>query len=62
MNPNANLPTTGQYGFDIADDEIEIGVGIHGEKGLSREKMTTVDQIVARLSDEYQRYRNHIAQ
>ena len=26
------VPTTGQYGFDIADDEIEIGVGIHGEK------------------------------
>lgn len=46
------VPTTGQYGFDIADDEIEIGVGIHGEKGLSREKMTAVDQIVARLSDE----------
>ncbi|MEB7835358.1 dihydroxyacetone kinase subunit DhaK [Staphylococcus equorum] len=43
------VPTTGQYGFDIESDEMEIGVGIHGEKGLSREKVETVDQIVERL-------------
>ncbi|WP_437271924.1 dihydroxyacetone kinase subunit DhaK [Staphylococcus succinus] len=43
------VPTTGQYGFDIESDEIEIGVGIHGEKGLSREKIVPVDQIVERL-------------
>ncbi|MDG0821845.1 MAG: dihydroxyacetone kinase subunit DhaK [Staphylococcus equorum] len=43
------VPTTGQYGFDIESDEMEIGVGIHGEKGLSREKVEAVDQIVERL-------------
>lgn len=43
------VPTTGQYGFDIESNEMEIGVGIHGEKGLSREKVETVDQIVERL-------------
>ncbi|RIO66036.1 dihydroxyacetone kinase, partial [Mammaliicoccus sciuri] len=43
------VPTTGQYGFDIEEDEMEIGVGIHGEKGLSREKVEPVDQIVERL-------------
>ena len=43
------VPTTGQYGFDIEEDEMEIGVGIHGEKGLSREKIEPVDQIVERL-------------
>ncbi|WP_336832325.1 dihydroxyacetone kinase subunit DhaK [Staphylococcus pseudoxylosus] len=43
------VPTTGQYGFDIKEDEMEIGVGIHGEKGLSREKVEPVDQIVERL-------------
>ena len=43
------VPTTGQYGFDIESDEMEIGVGIHGEKGLSRETVETVDQIVERL-------------
>ena len=26
------VPTTGQYGFDIDDNEMEIGIGIHGEK------------------------------
>lgn len=46
------VPTTGQYGFDIEADEMEIGVGIHGEKGLSREKVETVDKIVARLLNE----------
>lgn len=43
------VPTTGQYGFDIEEDEMEIGVGIHGEKGLSREKVEPVNQIVERL-------------
>lgn len=46
------VPTTGQFGFDIADDEMEIGIGIHGEKGLSREKIETVDHIVERLLNE----------
>src|SRR5699024_8753436 len=43
------VPTTGQYVFDIESDEMEIGDGIDGEKGLSREKVESVDQIVERL-------------
>ena len=43
------VPTTGQYGFDIDADEIEIGIGIHGEKGLSKESVQPVDTIVAHL-------------
>ncbi|MFF0674491.1 dihydroxyacetone kinase subunit DhaK [Staphylococcus xylosus] len=43
------VPTTGQYGFDIEEENMEIGVGIHGEKGLSREKVKPVDQIVDQL-------------
>ena len=27
------VPTTGKYSFDIDDNEMEIGIGIHGEKG-----------------------------
>lgn len=46
------VPKTGQFGFDIAEDEMEIGIGIHGEKGLSREKIETVDNIVERLLNE----------
>ena len=31
--------TTGKESFEIADDEVEIGLGIHGEPGTHREKM-----------------------
>lgn len=33
-------------GFDLPADEIEVGVGIHGEPGRSREKMRSADEIV----------------
>ena len=33
------VPTTGKYGFDIEDDKMEIGIGIHGEKGIHREEV-----------------------
>ena len=46
------VPTTGAYGFDLAEDEMEIGIGIHGEKGIYREKIETADSIVNRLQDE----------
>ena len=29
------VPTTGKYSFDIDDNEMEIGIGIHGEKGYT---------------------------
>ncbi|TDQ47204.1 dihydroxyacetone kinase subunit DhaK [Actinorugispora endophytica] len=32
-------PASGRPGFDLADDEIEVGIGIHGEPGRSREKL-----------------------
>lgn len=32
--------------FEMADDEIEIGMGIHGEPGIKREKLLPVNQIV----------------
>ncbi|MEZ7606974.1 dihydroxyacetone kinase subunit DhaK [Staphylococcus capitis] len=46
------VPTTGQYGFDIDDNKMEIGIGIHGEKGLHREAIQPVDQIVSTLVEE----------
>ncbi len=49
------VPTTGQYGFELADDEMEIGIGIHGEKGIYREQVETVDRIVARLMAEIEK-------
>lgn len=46
------VPTTGKYSFDIDDNEMEIGIGIHGEKGLHRESIQSVDVIIERLLDE----------
>ena len=46
--PGTN-PVTGQPFFEIGDDEIEIGMGVHGEPGVSREKMVPADEITERL-------------
>ena len=40
------FPETGEPTFELADDEIEIGMGLHGEKGVSRSKMMSADAIV----------------
>jgi dihydroxyacetone kinase-like protein len=40
------FPETGEFNFELPDDEIEIGMGLHGEAGVSRSKMLAVDEIV----------------
>jgi phosphoenolpyruvate---glycerone phosphotransferase subunit DhaK len=37
--------------FDIGPDEMEFGVGIHGEPGRRREKIRSASEIVAEMSD-----------
>jgi dihydroxyacetone kinase-like protein len=44
-------PAKGSPLFDLPEDEIEMGVGIHGEPGRRREKMMPADAIVAELLD-----------
>ncbi|MFS2225057.1 dihydroxyacetone kinase subunit DhaK [Pantoea sp. B65] len=44
-----SLPQTGEFNFDIADDEFELGIGIHGEPGICRQKMVPADQLVTEL-------------
>ena len=39
-------PTRGTPLFEIADGEMEVGIGIHGEPGRERVKMGTADEIV----------------
>ena len=39
----------GKPTFTIGDDEMEIGMGIHGEPGKVREKLQTADQITERM-------------
>ena len=40
------VPAAGKPGFEIADDEMEVGIGIHGEPGTHKEKLTPVNDIV----------------
>ena len=42
-------PAKGSPLFEIGDDEVELGVGIHGEPGRSREKLTSANEIVDQL-------------
>jgi dihydroxyacetone kinase-like protein len=43
-------PSAGQPSFELGDDEMEIGIGIHGEPGRYREPMAPASQIVERLA------------
>lgn len=43
------VPHAGEPSFVLADDEIEIGIGIHGEPGRERIQLEPADQIVDRL-------------
>lgn len=50
------VPMVGKPTFTIAEDEIEVGMGIHGEPGIEVRKMMTADEIaediMARLQTE----------
>lgn len=43
------VPKAGKPTFSIADDEIEVGMGIHGEAGIEVKKMMTADEIAETL-------------
>ena len=42
-------PASGSPSFELGDDEVEIGIGIHGEPGRYREKIGPASQIAERL-------------
>lgn len=43
------VPAAGKPSFVLGDGEVEYGLGIHGEPGVSREPIDTADAIAARL-------------
>lgn len=43
------MPQTRRYNFGIGPEDIEFGMGIHGEPGVAREKMSTADTIVDKV-------------
>src|SRR5437016_1804409 len=44
------VPAAGKVTFEIADDEMELGIGIHGEPGRERTKLKSADEIAEILT------------
>jgi len=44
-------PQSGRPSFELADDEMELGIGIHGEPGRRRAPLATADEITAMLME-----------
>jgi dihydroxyacetone kinase-like protein len=53
---SCTVPAAGKPTFEIAEDEMEVGVGIHGEPGRRREKLASADaiadEVVAAIADD----------
>ena len=60
----ATVPEVGKPGFLLAEDEIEFGVGIHGEPGYRREKLQPskklAEELVGKLFSSYDKKPNEI--
>ncbi len=44
-----SMPQTGKLNFEIGHDEMEIGMGVHGEPGMRRGKLATADEVTDEL-------------
>jgi dihydroxyacetone kinase-like protein len=48
---SCTVPHAGKPTFDLPDDEMEIGIGIHGEPGRTRMKLKSADEITGMLME-----------
>jgi len=46
------VPAAGKPGFELAEDEMEVGLGIHGEPGTHKEKIKPANEITKDLMDK----------
>ena len=44
INPST-IPAAGKPGFELNDDEMEVGIGIHGEPGVYKDKLASADTV-----------------
>lgn len=51
MSP-CTVPAAGKPGFELNDEEMEVGIGIHGEPGTHREAVRPADEIVDMLLEK----------
>jgi dihydroxyacetone kinase-like protein len=47
---SCTVPAAGKPTFELGEDEMEIGIGIHGEPGRVRMKLATADEITEMLA------------
>ncbi len=47
-----SIPETGEPTFTLAADELEIGLGIHGEPGVDRQKLIPADELTDMMVDK----------
>lgn len=47
---SCTVPAAGKPTFELGDDEMEIGIGIHGEPGRERYKVKTADEITEMMA------------
>lgn len=48
---SCTVPAAGKPTFEIGDDEMEIGIGIHGEPGRERMKIKSAKEIVGMMAE-----------
>ncbi|WP_299816407.1 dihydroxyacetone kinase subunit DhaK [uncultured Roseibium sp.] len=48
---SCTTPQNGTPSFELPDDEMEIGIGIHGEPGIMRSKIKSADEVTEILTD-----------
>ncbi len=49
---SCTVPAKGTPTFTLGEDEMEYGVGIHGEPGIKREKMISADELAERMTND----------
>src|SRR5690625_5824929 len=46
------VPAAGKPSFELEENEMEIGIGIHGEPGIEKKKITSADESAIELTDK----------
>lgn len=46
-----SMPQTRRHNFEIGPDDMEVGMGIHGEPGVTRERIRSADEITDSIMD-----------
>ncbi|WP_026389811.1 dihydroxyacetone kinase subunit DhaK [[Acholeplasma] multilocale] len=52
------VPANGVKGFEIPENEMEVGLGIHGEPGVNREPIKSADEVIEMLYKEIEKHLN----